>query len=330
MRSRPKLGRTATRLPKASAKTNPPKASGPSPRAISTTSAYWAPAVTVFAVNAAVACLRSFMRGAGGASPRGATRDGLFPGRHGAGPRAASYTAARRSDVRRSGAQVAGEDAGDPRARLPVFEARHEGPPAAGAQIRHGGGQTRRVGPDQRVGAGGEGARPFGRCRAAVKHGTPSAVVSSWMPPESVSTQAARFIRARKSAVAERLDQAARRAGPACAASPASSRPVRGWTGNTTGRPAAASATARQDGGEPRRVVDVGRAGAASGRRSRARRGRATRPPPATAALARWASSVSIITLPTTVMRVRGQPVAAQVRRRVARSAPAGWPRAGR
>ena len=57
--------------------------------------------------------------------------------------------------------------------------------------------------------------------------------------------------------------------------------------------------------------------GAASGRCSRARRGRSTRPAAGHGSVARWASSVSIITLPTTVIASRGQPVAAQVRGRV-------------
>ena len=69
----------------------------------------------------------------------------------------------------------------------------------------------------------------------SVRHGTPSIVVSSWMPPESVSTRRARLIRATKSRYPSGGRQTSPRVAPASVASAPSRARTRGWTGKTIG-----------------------------------------------------------------------------------------------
>ena len=115
-----------------------------------------------------------------------------------------------------------------------------------------------------------------------VTHGTPSAVVSSWMPPESVSTK-----RAAASPAASRSRTAARpRGGRASGAALGARQPeqpdaeperfdarrVRGCSGRRTGVSAAIAAERVEDLAQRLALIDVRRAGAACrGRRRPAR-----------------------------------------------------------
>ena len=114
----------------------------------------------------------------------------------------------------------------------------------------------------------------------SVRHGTPRKVVSSWMPPESVSTPAA----SRRAGSGTRGSRAARaRAGPASSAS----RPMRlhraAACAGAPGRRPAARARARRERVErvaPAAARRRAPAGAASRARTRPRSARARRPRP--------------------------------------------------
>ena len=69
----------------------------------------------------------------------------------------------------------------------------------------------------------------------SVKHGTPRNVVSSWMPPESVSAPGRVGQQAEELEVAERLEQRARRGAARSSPSASIAARVRGWAGKTTG-----------------------------------------------------------------------------------------------
>ena len=153
----------------------------------------------------------------------------------------------------------------------------------------------------------------------SVKHGTPSTVVSSWTPPESVTTAARLGLQREEAPVRLRVDEAdARRAAiaeRAQARRASAGAPGRRPAARCATRPSAAHRGAQELGARRR-----ARAGAGSRGRTRAARGRARSPDlELDARRRRWPSSVSIIVLPTKRIARRGDALA----RRGSRTPPA-------